>query len=198
MLTFVFTIAKLIQGNLLQEWHPSGGAAVRRRFCFSKLWRSAYMELDGPAVRPDAARAQAAEPTSEAELLGLDPVALNPSKRGRVAQMVESFVIGWPPAHMIRPRGFGMDPPFKRLRPPYQAVVEMRTNQTRSFGFFARQGVFVAHTLACTDALKGRAQGAADPYADHARDVQKLLARIAAEDKDETSAIETLWEGFSS
>jgi hypothetical protein len=83
-----------------------------------------------------------------------------------------------------------MDPLFKRLVPPNTAVVEMRTEATRTFGFFARTNTFVAVFLAETSTLK--AIGDRDPYKECAAKVQAVLGRISAADIDRRTDVEKL------
>lgn len=106
--------------------------------------------------------------------------------------MVERFVCGDPKATLVRPQGDGMDPVFKRLRPPNSTVVEMRTERTRTFGFLARVNTYFAVSIAETATLKRRASSNSDPYEEHAAKVQALIRRLSAADVDRTTDVEKL------
>jgi hypothetical protein len=127
------------------------------------------------------------ERASEGGVVSLDPT-VDPSVRGQLNGLIETFVIGTPREKLIRKAGFGMEPPFQRMRDGYSPVVEMRTQATRTFGFFVRAGVFVALRLDLADSTHG------DPtlYGRYGGDVMKLLSRMDSSDKDETSDVETL------
>jgi hypothetical protein len=134
-------------------------------------------------MRPNEANSPL--PNDERELI--DPT-IDPSIRGRLDGMIETFVVGWPRAKLIRNTGFGMDPPFQRMRGRHFPVVEMRTQATRTFGFFVREAVFVAHRLDLADKTH------ADPilYERYGDDVMKLLDRMEPSEKDIVSDVETL------
>ena len=71
---------------------------------------------------------------------------------------------------------------------PLSSVVEMRTEHTRSFGFFVRPGVFVAHRLDLADNVHADKR----LYVEYGNDTMRMLSRIAASDKDEVSDVEYL------
>ena len=102
--------------------------------------------------------------------------------------LVETFVCGAARAHLVRKIGFGMDPPFRRMRPPRSAVVEMRTEATRTFGFFVCSGVFVAHQLD----LSANTHADESLYDHYGDKVLTLLNRVGDQYKDETSDVEDL------
>ncbi len=81
-----------------------------------------------------------------------------------------------------------MEPPFRRMRRPHEAVVEMRTEHTRTFGFFVRKDTFVAWKLDLADHT--HAQPAL--YEQHAEAVMTVMRRMASSDKDEISNVEDL------
>jgi hypothetical protein len=83
-----------------------------------------------------------------------------------------------------------MDPLFKRLVPPNTVVVEMRTKETRTFGFFARINTFVAVFLAETNTLKAIRN--TDPYKEYATKIRAVLGRISDADIDRITNVETL------
>jgi hypothetical protein len=152
---------------------------MKRGFFYSPLWMAERNKLPGrrPAGAPD-----------ENSTADIDLVAIDLSPRGRLDGFVETFVAGYPRAMLVRPQGYGMDPPFHRMRSPRQAAVEMRTADTRTFGFFVKRGVFVAHRLALAD----------DTHADtalygiHGDAVLTLMARMSSTDTDERSPVDDL------
>lgn len=167
-----------------------------RGFYFSEKWRDARSRLPGPpARRPirwwDDETDQATSETDSRQTDGardlIDPT-VDPSICGRLDGLIETFVISWPRAKLIRKAGFGMDPPFQRMRGRHSPVVEMRTQATRTFGFFVREAVFVALRLDLADRTH------ADPtlYERYGDDVMRLLDRMDLSDKDASSSVETL------
>lgn len=191
MLTLTFTVAKLAELKLLKAWEPTGGRMIARRFYYSERWSKAVRVLpgkershlvkwwdeDAPAVLDEATNG----------VPEIDLVALDLSERGAVCGLVETFVIGQPFAKLIRKAGFGMDPPFRRMRPPRQAVVEMRTEQTRSFGFVSK-GTYVAQVLDLADNTH-KNPGLYEIYGDH---VMQVMERVSASDKDVASELNEL------
>ena len=87
---------------------------------------------------------------------------------------MSAFVSGEPPSRLIRPHCEGMHPTFKRMRPPHVKVVEMRTQGTRTFGFFHCPNVFVAHVVVAADVVKHEAAG----YELRAAAVEDLKSRL--------------------
>ncbi|MCX7381137.1 MAG: hypothetical protein NT133_06910 [Alphaproteobacteria bacterium] len=77
---------------------------------------------------------------------------------------MDRYVDGEPLAKLIRPRGFAKCPPFQRMRSPHDQVVELRTEQTRTFGFFARDRSYVAHRIFPVEALKSERKSIASAY----------------------------------
>ncbi len=150
MLTLSFTIAKLVELKLLKAWEPTGSRMLKRNFYYSQRWATAVRALAGKEGSHSArwwdepADSASAEP--EPDVPEIDLVAMDLSDRGRVCGLVETFVIGRPLEQLVRKIGFGMDPPFERMRSTRQAVVEMKTEQTRTFGLVAT-GTYIAHIL---------------------------------------------------
>lgn len=68
------------------------------------------------------------------------------------------------------------------------SVVEMRTSDTRTFGFFARKNVFVAHRLDLAD----NTHTDRSLYEKYGNDVLNLLARMEASERDTSSNVEDL------
>src|SRR5207249_4459007 len=122
VLTCMLTLSIFLQERWIVQQNPAGDQPARRTFYFFEPWRIGVDGLDG------ATKTGVTRPASP---------------RGRVLGLVERFVCGDPKATLVRPRGDGMDPVFKRLDPPNSAVVEMRTERTRTFGFFARVNTYI-------------------------------------------------------
>jgi hypothetical protein len=191
VLPLPLTIDTLVAGRLLLPWRPANGRMMERLFYYSRTWADDRARLPGPPVRRQVRWwNEAGDDTAEdpaVDGVELDP-ELGSSIRDRLDGLIETFVVGWPRARLIRKAGFGMEPPFQRMYPPRAAVVEMRTADTRTFGFFAKLNVFVAHRLDLADNTH------ADPtlYAKYGDHVRQLLERVSASDKDETTDIEAL------
>jgi hypothetical protein len=127
------------------RWQPRGGRMAKREFYFSHKWQDGWQRLPRRNLRTrvrwwddegsDLSSPGDGEPPSDGREL-VDST-IDPSIQGRLNGLVETFVCGWPRDKLIRKDGFGMEPPFRRMRPPFSAVVEMRTEHTRTFGFFA-------------------------------------------------------------
>jgi hypothetical protein len=144
----MLTLSTLAQHQWVTKWDLSGNAVPVRTFYYTHQWREAVARLSG----------------LRASRLG---VAASP--RARVEGLVERFVAGDRRAILITPKGYGSEPPFKRLGPPHEVVVTMRTLHTRSFGFFAAPDTYVALFLAELSTLKPsgsgpRRRGRKDPY----------------------------------
>jgi hypothetical protein len=154
---------------------------MRRGFFHSPQWMAARNAL--PGTQRQAFGAATAD---------IDLVAKDLSIRGRLDGLVEAFAVGWPRSKLVRPQGFGMDPPFSRMRSPHEAVVEMRTQHTRTFGFFVGKDLFVALRLDLAD----RTHEHPELYQQHAEGVMKVVTRMASSEKDETSDIEVLIGDF--
>jgi hypothetical protein len=165
----MLTLSIFLRECWIVQRNPAGDQPARRTFYYFEPWRIGVDGLDG------ATKTGVAKPASP---------------RGRVLGLVERFVCGDSKATLVRPRGDGMDPVFKRLDPPNSAVVEMRTERTRTFGFFARVNTYVAVSIAETATLK--APGEFDPYEEHAAKVQAVIRLLSAADVDRTTAVERL------
>jgi len=193
-LTSMLTLAILIKEGLLRQWQPTGGRMMMRGFYYSRPWQEARNAL--PSVLPrrqvkwwdDDAQAEGGNDQAGEAGPDIDLAAMDLSIRGGLDGFVETFVAGWSRVRLIRKQGFGMDPPFKRMHAPREAVVEMSTEHTRTFGFFVREAVFVAHRLDLAKHTHG------DPrlYAQYGDDVLKLLRRMSSTEKDESSDVESL------
>ena len=162
-MTYILTLP------IFAQWRPAGNRPALRAFYFVEGWRVGVDGLEG------ATRTGVVRPASP---------------RGRVLGLVERFACGDPKATLVRLQGDGMDPVFKRLRPPNSAVVEMRTRRTRTFGFFARVNTYVAISIVETETLK--ASSKSNPYEEHAAKVQAVIRRLRAADVDRTTDVEKL------
>jgi hypothetical protein len=170
VLTFMLTLATFERQGWILRWKRSDGGSEIREFLYFGSWLTAVERLPGG--------------------LGAG-LTRQPSPRGRVFGLAERFVAGDPKAHLVAPQGYGMDPPFKRLRRRYSAVVEMRTAATRSFGFFARPNKYVAVFLDTTENLK-HPHGQTDPYQEYGRKVEAILARLSPTEINRITPIDDL------
>ena len=189
----MLTIARLVELRLLRAWVPRGNRLASRCLYYSQNWVAGVNALQGARrggsiAAWDPATLSQSDANDASDLPDIDLISLDLSVQGRVAGLAEGFVTGEPRKRLVRKEGFGMDPPFRRMRAPYSAVVEMRTSHTRTFGFFARVAVFVAHRIDLADNTH------ADPtlYQRHATDVLALMARVHPGDRDEIADIESL------
>lgn len=161
----------------------------QRLFYFTEAWASDRERLPGPESSPQVRwwDEHAGEEESDAGA-DIDPVR-GRTEREQLDGFVETFVIGWPRTKLIRRQGFGSEPPFKRMRNPRSAVVEMRTVRTRTFGFFSKTRVFVGMRVDLvenTHADNGRLYGV---YGDY---VLQRLRHIDPADVDALSDVEAL------
>lgn len=147
----MFTIAKLCIDQVLTAWELPGTNQPLRNFFYTVQWEAQLNALPGRGQR--------------------GTLVPGMSEKGRVIGTIDMFVRGEPVSRLIRPRGYAMEPPFRRMRPPRGEVVEMRTEQTRTFGFFVCANVFVADAIVLTNQLK------ADKllYKKHADRVRQIL-----------------------
>jgi hypothetical protein len=169
-----------------------GDRSMERLFYYSKQWRAVRESVPGP---PDRLRVrwwdEEEEDSAPAPDVEADPIVeaeLAPSPRTWLDALVETFVAGRSRNRLIRKEGYGMDPPFKRMDGGISPVVEMRTVDTRTFGFFVQCRVFVGHRLALkSDLLKNPAL-----YEQYKQDVLKLYGRMESTERDGHSLVEDL------
>lgn len=127
---------------------------------------------------------------SDADRFGLQAT---PNLQAWVRGFLNRYVDGLPHPALIRDAGFAMDPPFKRLWAPRQAIVELRTLHTRTFGFFATDRSFVADRIVLTETVKtGRRanQAAIEAIADGM--LTGWMRRLAPTEIDGTSDVEQI------
>jgi hypothetical protein len=134
VLTLGLTVPLLVEAKLLKVWELPGGGLPLRYFYYTGLW---YNEFNALPASPSA-RGLRARITARAAVRGL----------------VDGFVRGQSWAALVTPRGEGMEPVFERMRPPNERFVEMKTYETRTFGFFKTHGTFIAALLVPVDRLK--------------------------------------------
>lgn len=94
----------------------------RRVLYFAEEWKSFFNDLPS-------------------EIRTFPPQRRKLTMRGQVMGLANAFVRGDSRAAL---GVAGMEPPFKPMRPRRSRVWEMRTGDTRSFGWFARSDIFVA------------------------------------------------------
>jgi len=190
------TLGRLTDAKLLRQWQPSGSRMAWRGFYYSELWRLKVEELMGRPTRnrpikwwdeQDADVPGLVEGTDD-DVPQIDLVSLDLSARGRLDGLIETFVIGWPRVDLVRKKGFGMEPPFQRMRAPREAVVEMRTEHTRTFGFCLQSGGYVAYRFALADDTHANLC----LYKVFGDEVLKLLGRMDSGEWDGTSDVNTL------
>ena len=169
LLTSRLTVANLRGGSVLTEWLATGDRPKERVFLYAQTWLKDLAALPAPQSAGTALR----------------PVV---SMADGVRALVSGYVAGEPLPALIRPRGQGMCPVFKRLRPPDRAIVEMRTRSTRTFGFLATGRVYVAVAVNEADVLKRSDPGYSGPIAR----VKKLLECLAPSEVDEVTDVNQL------
>lgn len=167
MLTCVFTLPKLQEATLLGRWELSDGRLNVREFYFAPPWVRAFNALRQPQpVQTLSRRVAAAD---------------------QVAGFLDNFVSGAPAATLEKPVGFASRPMFQRMRDPDAAVVEMRTWDSRTFGFFSRPNIFVGVSLEETGKVKEEGL-----YLHHADIVQRLMSRVSPDWLDRTTDVTLL------
>lgn len=128
---------------------------------------------------------------ADAAFLGLRPT---PSTQAWVRGFLDRFVEGAPLARLVRPNGYAMGVPFRRLDPPYEAVVELRTEHTRTFGFISRNRAYVADRIVLVDRLKIGRRANRTAYAAYANAVlNDWRARLDPAEIDEVSDVTCLF-----
>ena len=165
----MFTLDTLKSALGMTTWTLDGNNLPERTLYLTPAWVIGFNNLPGPRNSQQLTR--------------------DLSIRGRVSGLATRFVAGDTWNQMLVSKGDGSEPIFRRMRKPNECVVEMRTVQTRTFGFFARTHLFVACSIVLTDLLK--AEGNAG-YLRHAADVQKLISRLSPSEYDCTTDVRSL------
>lgn len=183
-----FTIANIAGVGLLKAYNPTEGRLIVRTFYYTGRWATAAHMLPGRGASqiPHSVDTGSDDvPLAQPPWWGLP--AIDPSCRGKMLGLVEEFAVGTRRARLVTPNGYGSEPLFERMRPPNEAVVEMRTYEARTFGFFARKNVFVADQADTTENThKNHLHGI---YADR---VLQFIQRLYTSEVDVTSSIENL------
>lgn len=170
-------------------WEPLARRQPMRIFYYSERWAKGIRVLPGRNPTNlvkwwnDLELASDEIPEST-----IDQVELDPSARGRTVSLVEMFVAGQPADNMIRPRGPGMHPIFQRMRAPNIGVVEMKTELTRTFGFFKGENAFVGHIVDLAETVHNDRR----LYDIYGSEVLKVMGRISSSEKDITTDVNTL------
>lgn len=167
VLTYVFTLPKLCEAKVLGRWELDDERLNVREFYYTPLWVTAFNALPDPEPGASLSRRVAAG--------------------DQVSGFLDNFVSGKPVATLERPIGFASKPMFRRMSKPDVAVVEMRTWDSRTFGFFARRNIFVGVTLLETGFAKRN-----NLYRANAMIVHRLMARILPEWLDQTTDVSHL------
>jgi hypothetical protein len=170
----MFTLEKLCSAKLLTAWQLPGDE-VPQRLCYT----TSRWKLDMQALKKNPSEG------------GIRPFVSSPYDE--IKGLLDDFVRGVPPVRLIRPRGEGMDPPFRRMDPPHGAVVEMRTPKTRCFGFFHRPDVLVLHLAVAVERLKTNRRANREYYGLAAAAVgEHLLARLLETEWDANTDVDRL------
>ncbi len=168
MLTYMFTLPRLIAAAWIVQWALADHAPPHRILWITPRWIKEFNAL--PSSAPRTGR-----------------LARRPGPRDALGALANAFVRGAPRSHLIRPHREGSAPVFRRMWPPRVCVVEFRTWDTRTFGFFAKRDTFVACGVGPTEDIKRR-----DLYAAHGDRVVGILARLSATEYDCESDVEDL------
>lgn len=120
-------------------------------------------------------------------------VRATPRPPGReLRDAVEAFVAGEPWERFQPPHGAAMEPVFERRWPPNQAVVALKTKQTRTLGFFTPLGTFVA--VCCGLAADWHTHDD-KPYDEAIGATARYIAAFDPADVDGTTDVRTFIDG---
>ena len=165
----MFTLSRLIELTGIEQWVLPDQSPPSRILWITPRWTKEFNSLPSSPPRTGNLKRR-------------------PGSRDALGALASAFVRGNPKSHLIRPRGEGSDPIFRRMRPPRVCVVEFRTWDTRTFGFFTKRDTFVACTVGLADEIKER-----NLYAAHGHVVTRLLARLLPTEYDCNSDVEDLY-----
>lgn len=163
----MFTIETLVASGLLASWDPAGSTQPVRLFYFTRTWRNQFDGLPDSFNPPSLIR--------------------SPTIRTKLAALVDRYVDGTPRSRLARPYSFGSEPIWQRMRPPRAAVVEFKTWDTRTFGFFARPNVFIACGVGLADVIKRQ-----QLYGVHGDRALLFMARIRSTEIDGVTDVTSL------
>ena len=168
-------IDQLCRDDVFKLWELEEGDAPERYFWYTDSWADGYNRLDRTERR-----------------IGLERET---SERGRISGLISDFVSGIPLSRLITPVGYGSDPVAKRLSPPRDGYIYLRTGSTqnppssgvRCFGLFRSPNRFYALAIM---QKKVRKKGI-DPI-DSVLDPLKTLYSYVSREADMNSEIEQL------
>ena len=169
MLTYMFTLSRLVELTGIKQWALSDHSPPNRILWVTPAWAKEFNALPSSPPRTGSLKRR-------------------PGPQDALAALASAFVRGDPKSHLIRPRGEGSEPIFRRMRRPRACVVEFRTWDTRTFGFFAKRDTFVACSVGLADEIKKQ-----DLYAAHGQRVVSILARLLPTEYDCKSDVEDLY-----
>ena len=160
-----------------------------RLFYYTDAWAADRLGLPGPEPRPQVQWWDDDGETEDVEELVDIVPTWGQTSREELDGFVETFVIGRSRASLIRKQGFGSEPPFRRMRHPRDAVVEMRTINTRTFGFFSKVRIYVAMRVDLTKNTHADNDRLYEVYGDY---VLQRLRHVNPSDVDNASDVESL------
>lgn len=135
VLTSMSIIDYLCEQGTFTQWGSEGREMQDRKFFYTDDWLTDYNALDGGVVGAK---------------FGKDL-----SERGRIAGLINQYILGVAKVKLVTPNGYGADPVIKRLEPPREAIAYFRTGASgrpvrpgvRCFGFFRSPNVFFAMAM---------------------------------------------------
>jgi len=152
----MLTLDTLRSYDVLTVWLPPPGREKERVFLYTQAWKDDLNKLRGPSDKRAGFR-------------------ISPCRASGMEALVNAFVAGQPIGSMRPPAGEALTPVFKRLRPPNEVIVEMRTTHLRTFGFIGPGREFVAICAYSKDCLQAK-----DPkYNQPITKVGRLMTRLA-------------------
>jgi hypothetical protein len=173
LLTLKATVATLRSREVVTVWDTQGLRQNERCFLHTKLWANQLTAMPG---------AQAAA------WVRSRPVPPGRELRGAV----EAFAAGEPWERFQPPHGEAMEPVFARRWAPNEAVVALKTKQTRTLGFFTPSGTFVA--VCCGLAAAWHADED-KPYDAAIKLAAQFVAVLEPTEVDGTTDVRTLIDG---
>lgn len=129
----MFTIGQLCDLNLLTGWIVEGDGLPVRSFIYTDRWLREFNELPTKHRRRDGRCVNV---------------------QANLAALIDRFVDGTKKSRLVRPFSEGSDPVWRRMRKGYVSVIEFRTWDTRTFGFFSCPNVYVATSVGLADQIK--------------------------------------------
>ena len=170
----MFTLQRLVEFNVISQWVTTDRRQPLRSFYYTGGWLKDFNNLPERYVTPKKLS---------------QPIPV----REKLAALINAFVSGEPRARLARPFGEGSEPIWRRMRHPNASVVEFKTWDTRTFGFFNAPNVYVATSVVLTDTIK--ASAGEDQYLIHARIAQTLINRLVSSEVEGTRHVDELVTG---